>query len=189
MFGEISRDSDKVDEYLRVIEERILTPIQSTQIHEYCTATLLLLFAAIDGLGKLLHLDDKASPRERIRRFLDYMGDDYEALRDELSSLRNSVVHNAINVESWLSNTELSSDQHLKRKGSSGFIYVNTLMMYHDVVKAFERLRTEIHRDPAMMKRAADRLEWAKVHPFYGLDDPDVATPSPPPPVEFIRTK
>jgi hypothetical protein len=52
------QDKDKIDEYLHVIDERILAPIQKTEVRYYCTATLLLLFAAIDGLGKLLHLNN-----------------------------------------------------------------------------------------------------------------------------------
>ena len=117
------------------------------------------------------------------------MGDDYRAHMEELSKLRNSVVHNAINAESWLSNAELNSDQHLKRTGASGLLYVNTLVMYRDVVNAFQRLREEIRCDSVTMKRAAARLEWKEVNPYYDLDDPDVASPSPLPPVVFIRAK
>ena len=68
----ISEDKDKIDGYLGIIQERILAPIQKTEVRNYCTATLLLLFAAIDGLGGLLHPDNNAGSNARIREFLCY---------------------------------------------------------------------------------------------------------------------
>ena len=181
-----SEDQEKIDEYLRLIQERILAPIQKTKIRHYCTATLLLLFAAIDGLGKLLHRDKNAKAKQRILGFLDYMGGDYRAHKEDLQRLRNSLVHNAINVGSFLSHTETDLDRHLKKMGTAGFIYVNTMVMYEDFVKAFGRFHSDIQHDPAMMKRAADRLEWREDSP---LDDLDAPTPSPPPPVEFTNAR
>jgi hypothetical protein len=78
MSNQMSEDREKIDQYLKVIQERILAPIHNTEVHRYCTATLLLLFAAIDGLGKLLVPDDTAGVNERIRGFLEYMGGAYE---------------------------------------------------------------------------------------------------------------
>ena len=183
MSEQISEERDKIDEYLDVIQRRIVEPIQKADIRRYCTATLLLLFAAIDGLGKLIHDNAKARSNERIRVFLDYMGDNYGKRKEELLGLRHSLVHNAINVASFMSQTEMGSDQHLKQIGSGGFIYVNTSIMYHDFVRAFERLREDFKNDERMMSRAAKRLEWREddVEDQY-LDIP--ATP--PPPIEFI---
>ena len=121
-----SPDQEKVSEYFRVIQERILLPIEKTEIREFCTATLLLLFAAIDGLGGLLHSTNGAGSNARIRRFLEYMGDDYSATKKQLLALRNFVVHSAVSAESFLSKTEMGRDQHLKTVGAAGFIYVNT---------------------------------------------------------------
>ncbi len=97
--------------------------------------------------------------------------------------MRHSLVHNAINVASYMSQTEMGSDQHLKRIGSCYFIYVNTSIMYNDFFQAFERLRDEFKNDEQLMHRAAERLEWREdeVEDQY-LDIPT----SPPPPVEFI---
>ena len=139
MSDQLSQDQAKVEEYLRIIRERIMAPIQNTEIQNSCTATLLLLFAAIDGLGKLIHHDDDAGVTRRIKEFLNYMGGDYKIRKKELSRLRNSLVHNAINVESYLSQTETASGQHLKKIGAAGFIYVNTMIMYKDFEDAFEQ--------------------------------------------------
>lgn len=186
MSEQISEERNKIDKYLGVIQSRIVEPIQKSDIRRYCTATLLLLFAAIDGLGKLIHDDDKAKPNKRIRAFLDYMGEDYRKRKKELLELRHSLVHNAINVASFMSQTEMGSDQHLKRMGSGGFIYVNTTIMYHDFVRAFERLREEFKKDGLKMKRAAERLEWRE----DDCQDQYLEIPAtPPPPVEFIWAK
>ena len=115
MPDQTSEEQEKIDEYLRVIKERILAPIQKTDVRRYSTATLLLLFAAIDGLGKLLHRNNTAGSNQRILGFLDYMGGGYRVHKKELLSLRNSLVHNAINVASFLSQTEMGRDTHLKK--------------------------------------------------------------------------
>ena len=194
MSNQMSEDLEKIDEYLSVIQKRILAPIQNTGIQRYCTVTLLLLFAAMDGLGKLLVPDDTAGPNQRIRGFLDYMSGDYEVSKKELLSLRHSLVHNAINVESFLSHTEIGGDWHLKKIGAD-LIYVNTMVMYKDFVDSFTRFRSEIQHDLVMMRRAADRLAWVETaDPLeWGKDNPpdqmDNATPTPPPPVRFIYAK
>jgi hypothetical protein len=192
MSEQTSEDQEKVDAYLDVIQQRILEPIEKTAIGNYCTATLLLLFAAIDGLGKLLHPNDNAQPADRIKSFLDYMGGDYAAYKNELVRLRRSVVHNAINVESFLSRAseaEIDFDQHLKKIGSTGLFLVNTVKMYRDFVEAFNRFRTDVQRNPTMLKRAADRLEWKEESLVGDLGEVSSATPTPPPPVCFIRTR
>ena len=102
MSEQISEERNKIDEYLNVIQRRIVEPIQKADIGRYCTATLLLLFAAIDGLGKLIHDNPRAVPSDRIRAFLDYMGDNYGKRKKELLGLRHSLVHNAINVASYM---------------------------------------------------------------------------------------
>jgi hypothetical protein len=186
MSEQISEEHDKIDEYLAVIQGRIVEPIQQADIGRYCTATLLLLFAAIDGLGKLIHENPKAVPSDRIRAFLDYMGDNYGKRKEELLGLRHSLVHNAINVASFMSQTEMGSDQHLKKIGSGGFIYVNTSIMYEDFVLAFERLREEFKNGRRDMSRAAERLEWRE----NDGEDQNIDIPvTNPPPVKFIWAK
>ena len=189
MFDQISDNQMKVDEYLTIIQDRILAPIQKTEIGDFCTATLLLLFAAIDGLGKLIHPNIKAGSNKRILCFLDYMGGDYSVRKKELLNLRHSLVHNAINVESFLSHTKMGADQHLKKMGSAEFIYVNTMSMYRDFVDTFQRFRTDVRDDQIKLQSAANRLEWREDNTWNSQEAPDEAVPSPPPPVEFIYAK
>jgi hypothetical protein len=121
MSDQHSYDREKIEEYFHVIEQRILGPIKKSEIRRYCTATLLLLFAGIDGLGKLIHPDEKAGCKKRIRAFLNYMGGNYRTREKELLELRNSLVHNAINVASFMSQTEMGSAQtKFNPKGNRG---------------------------------------------------------------------
>ena len=79
MLEQIVEEEYKIDEYLDVIQSRIIEPIEKANISQYCAATLLLLFAALNGLGKLIHDNPKAGSNDRIRAFLDYMGGNYGA--------------------------------------------------------------------------------------------------------------
>ena len=186
-----SESERKIDAYLMVIEGRILAPIQKTEIQDYCTASLLLLFSAIDGLGKLIHPSPKAGNQARIGEFLAYMGPKYATHKKELIKLRNALVHNAINVASFLSQakTEAQAEAeiaHLKIFGASGFIYVNTRIMFADFMSAFDRLRADFGSNKAMMKRGASRLEWREEDPYdWGATN----IPTTPPPIEFIYAK
>lgn len=183
MSEQMSEERTKIAEYFDVIQSRILEPIQNSDIGRYCTATLLLLFAAIDGLGKLIHDDDRAGSNERIRVFLDYMGDNYRVHKQDLLNLRHSLVHNAINVASFMSQTEMGSDQHLTPIGTAGFIYVNTTAMYQDFIRAFKRLREKFENDGEKMSRAAQRLEWRE----DDSEDQHIEIPvTLPPQVQFI---
>lgn len=114
------------------------------------------------------------------------MGGDYKVHKEELLKLRNSLVHNAINVESFLSQTEMGGDQHLKKMGAVDFVYVNTIVMYEDFMDAFTKFRADINDDPGMMKRASDRLEWMEDNL---LGDLNILAPTPPPPVQFIYAR
>ena len=177
-------DIDKVEAYLTIIKDRILAPIQNTDIQQFCTATLLLLFAAIDGLGKLLHQDKCARPGKRIEKFLDFMGGDYSTHKPQLLKLRHSLVHNAINLEAFLSNDDIEGN-HLEDYQTTGFVFINTVIFVGDFVETFERFRVLLQQDPTLMKRAANRLLW--IDPVPLILDPDIPTPSPPARVQFIN--
>jgi len=178
-------DEAKVGAYLRVVQERILAPIQDTDVRGCCTATLLLLFAAMDGLGHLLRPRHSRRSTDRIAFFLqDRMGGEYALHVRELLDLRKGLVHHAVNVASYLSAAEEHGDQHLTSTGD--FMYVNTLSVFRDFNRAFERSRTELQRDPALVRRAAERLEWREIEDAPAAGDLG-PRPTPPPPVVFIR--
>lgn len=180
------RDEEKVREYLWVIEERIVRPLQKSDLLDYCTATLLLVFAGMDGLARLVQESEKAGVRARITGFLPYMGERYGECKKELYELRCSLVHEAINVASYLSQTEWGEENHL-RKGAADFIYVNSRVMAEDFIKAFEQVSQEILSDEKKLARAAYRLEFRDVE----LPDSNYREfpTTEPPPIKFIQTK
>jgi len=136
-----------------------------------------------------------AGPRDRIIGFLNYMGGGYAAHTEELDALRNSLVHNAINVESILSRAEPDSHRHLTRLGASGLLYVNTAIMCQDFQRVFNQFRSQLQNDPEMVMRAANQLAWVELgDPLEAggnntPDQMDSPTPTHPPPIRFIRAR
>ncbi len=178
-------DEKKTEAYFKVITDHIVRPIAETDVKCSCVATLLMLFAAIDGLGKLVHLCDKASVRERIKAFLSRMGSEYAEKADKLYDLRNSLMHNALNTVSHMAAIYVRGDHHLKTISPFGLIYLNTSRFFEDFRKAGEKLKEEISGDRSLHSRAASRLEWVK-------DDPQehwLETATPPGPVQFIAER
>lgn len=176
----------KVGEYLNLLETRVLKPLASTAVQESCSTTLLLVFATVDALGKLVHPNANVGPGQRFKYFLRFLGPDYKKRSKELWKLRNALVHNVINVESYLSWTELEGWVHLQRIGGSGLIYVNSRLASRDLKEAFGRMKKllETHKDAA--QRATDRLEWVENTPQGVGGEP---VPTPPPPVQFVQTR
>lgn len=118
--------------------------------------------------------------------FWNSWGGDYEVYKKQLLKLRHSLVHNALSVFCFLSRAEDDPGlvgKHLKVIGARGFIYVHTVTMVADFENALQRFKN----NPAMMGRAADRLEWRVDIPSVVLSD--IAAPSPPDRVRFIFPK
>jgi len=181
-----TENRSKVSEYLNLVETRILKPLDFEAVQQSCSTTLLLVFATIDALGKLIDLNDRAGPKDRFRTFLSFMGAEYEECYEELWKLRKSLVHNAINVESYLSSTELQGWAHLKRIGGSGLIYVNTGLFSHDLLEAFGRLKVLLNTDEAVALRAAGRLKWVEdTQESLGEE----TLPTQPPQVQFVYAR
>ena len=95
---------EKIDAYFKVIDERIVAPIQNTDVKKSCTATLALLFAAIDGLGTLTcpNKDKNAGAGVRFKSFLRRIGKKYENNSNTLWKIRCGLVHSGVNLESYM---------------------------------------------------------------------------------------
>lgn len=164
--------------------------IRKPDILQSCTATILLFFAAVDGLGKLLHPNPKAKMGERLRSFLDFMGGDYVVRKSQLSNLRNSLMHNAINIDCFMSQADVNGLQHLTTIPNTNLLYVNTKVLSDDLTNAYNRLRNHLNHDATKLKRAADRLAWKQIpDPLECKDSSGQLMGSPPPPIRFIHTK
>jgi hypothetical protein len=176
-------DKTRLETYLELVEARIFPALASDGVQNSCSTTLLLVFAAVDALGKLTHRNDKAAPGERFREFLGSLGTRYEDCSDDLWKLRNALAHNVINVESYLSSVELEGWTHLQSVGPEGLLYVNTRQMSSDLRLAFAALRVKLATDAGAARSAAERLEWHEVELPWDVGE---ARPTPPPPVQFV---
>jgi hypothetical protein len=182
-------DVEKVNDYFCIIDKRIVDPIKKTDIKKSCTATLVLLFAAIDSLGKLSCQDqDYESSSRRFKSFLKRIGRDYENISDALWQMRNSLVHNGVNLESYMSATSEGDFgyEHLKTRGPDGFIYINTTTFFSDFCKAKRTLTEEIYTDKELFKLAANRLEWLPEDPQEYTEE-EIFRPTPPASIGFIH--
>jgi len=184
-------ETEKVNAYFKIIDERIIAPIQNTDVRKSCTATLALLFSAIDGLGTLTCQDDDFKySNTRFKSFLKLMGKKYKKYSDKLWGIRNGLVHNGVNLESYMFATSESDFvfEHLSTRGPNGFLYIDTTRFFSEFCEAKRKLRKEISQNKELLKRAANRLEWLSEEAQEDSED-ETPRPSSPPPVGFIHLK
>lgn len=175
-------DAAKIKAYFEIIDEHTVAPINNTDLSKSCVATIMLLFAAMDGLGKLIHPRDTARVRARFQAFLLRMGKDYAEHADALWELRNSLMHNALNTVSFMSNTWMGERHHLKRESPEGLIFVSTTVLLKDFCAAKDQLQEELRQNPELARRAGERLEWLEDDPQEYWSVPT----TPPGPVRFV---
>jgi len=172
-------------EYVRVIRRHVIHPLDSTSVADSCFAAALLIFGAIDGLGKLTHAEDRASPGERFKAFLPRLGSEYSALADALWRLRNTLAHSAMNVACFMSKTEEARGEHLEQEG--GFVFVHTGRLLDDFKAAIDKLEAEYQTDWRLLQRAESRLRWDTINQ-HGWRGGGVM-PTPPPGIQFVRER
>jgi len=180
------KEETKTAAYFRVIEGHVLAPIRDTDLSTSCVASLLLLFAAVDGLGKLLHPDVNAKVVERFKFFLrEHMGGKYKTHCAKLYTLRCSLSHNALSLSAFMSRTMMGEHHHLEHNTPVGTIFVSTSVFLRDFTAALARVRNLLDSDRAMMLRAEDRLRWVddEQHPCWG------PCSTPPGPIRFVTEK
>ena len=178
-----SYDCSATREYLGVVHRHVIKPLEGTAAGDSCFAAALLIFAAIDGLGRLLHSDSGAGVAERFKSFLPRLGPQYEALGNELWEVRNSLVHNAMNVACFMSKTEDAQGEHLERE--RGYVFLHTGRLLQDFKGAISRLETDLRTDGALLEQTESRLEWdAIAQP--GWRGGEVKT-TPPPGIRFVK--
>ena len=172
-------------EYLEVVRQHVIHPLETSGVAESCFAAALLVFGAMDGLGRLTHPNDTARPGERFKFFLQRMGSSYVALEDELWNLRNSLTHNAMNVACFMSKTDDACGEHLEL--DSGFVFVHTGRLLQDFKSAIDKLEADLRDDPVLLQCTESRLIWDSIYP-PGWRGGEVRT-TPPPGIDFVREK
>src|ERR1035441_5213079 len=81
---QVNYENSATREYLDVIREHVIRPLESTTVAESCFAAAMLIFGAMDGLGRLIHPDDHAGAGVRFKAFLPRLGAHYQTCSSEL---------------------------------------------------------------------------------------------------------
>lgn len=160
----MNEENTKIDDFLSFIEKRIIVPIDEININESCTATLLLIFAAIDSLSKITCSDnefeqykEKKGNRKRFVDFLEgVMNKKYKNFKAEIYDLRNDIVHTGINTKVILSKN-VHDVKHLQKV--NGYLWINTKQFFKDFTETFEKIKTDIGNKGTFYLNAKNRLK------------------------------
>jgi len=169
-------DNSLIRQYIGLIDEHIMRPLETGGVAEHCFAAAMLGFAVIDGLGRLLHPNPQAGVAVRFKWFLQWLGPNYAARQDQLWDLRNSLDHNGINVFCFMSQTADAESQHLEY--CDGHLFVHTRELARDLRSAISAVETRLQTDSELFKRAESRLTQDYIVPA-GWRRPDVCTTAP----------
>lgn len=174
----------KVDEYMGTMGRYVVASMAKPENRRSCIAVLFLVFAGVDGLGKLVHPNTAAGVGDRFKDFLPRLGPPYCAadIRKRLYKLRCDLVHNALHSAAFLSAAENygSIYQHLSTT-PQGSIYVNTEAFYTDFCHAFDQLKVEFAQDKCLLNEAGRRLKRQWFTPSEDWGDT-----TPPGPIDFV---
>ena len=175
---------DRIAAYLDNIDAHFLKPAISEAVAASCTATCLLLFSAADALGGIYHPDDQAGNRKRFEWTMSRLGNQYQASVDALWALRNTLVHDAMHSDTFLSHIEDWEHRHLG-KTTEGQILINTRQMTSDFATLLENLRRDATSSNCDASIADSRLEWTDkiIQPY------SESTPPPPFTKRFVKAK
>jgi len=173
----------KTAEYMHVIQEHVVRPLRDTAVAESCFAAAMLIFGAVDGLGRLVHRDADAGAGQRFRFFVARLGKNYARRKAALWRLRNSLAHNSMNVASFMSKTAEARGEHLEEFCGCVFVHTKELLAHFE--NALIQLESEFNTNPVLFQRAESRLQWAYI-PWSRWKGGHVLTTQPPP-IEFIQ--
>lgn len=176
-------DNSKTERYVTLVWKHVVKPLEDSQVGQSCFAAVMLIFAAVDGLGALL-TETGAGNSERFKTFMRrYFPGKYGECIDDLWKLRNTLMHNALNVASFLSRVPENQIEHLSRLDE--YLFVHTEELLRDFKEALDRFECDMQTDAGLFTQAESVLKEHNVS--YTLKSP--ATPPPPVSIEYIRTK
>jgi hypothetical protein len=177
----MSEVEDNFIGFINSLDARTIYPIDNRSIKESCTATLLLLFAAVDSLSKITCTDNvyaKYKNNEYVNKIMftgflqNEMGGKYAAYKCKIYKLRNDIVHTGLNTKTKLFK---STDQgmHLTLD-KEGYLLINTNQFLDDVKKAIENI-TNKYLD---VKGNYYSKDWIGKMNKIEIDDFDSPSPS-----------
>jgi len=170
----------KIEDFFNFLNRRTIETIENSDVKESCTATLLLLFAAVDSLSKVTCDDSKYTAflnkrgnRERFEHYLqDVFGGGYGRLKEQLYALRNDIVHTGINTKVVL--TKRPADRHLEEV--DGYLWVNTAKFLDDLKQTVQRIKADIEANGQYGRNATNRLAELNI---IEVDEDPMPSPGP----------
>lgn len=179
----LNYDYSATHEYMGVVRQHVIHPLEASGVADSCFAAAMLIFGSVDGLGKLIHPNDRAEAGDRFKYFLPRLGSDYAALKKDLWKLRNSLAHNSMNVACFMSMTEDARGEHLEREHD--FIFVHTGRLLEDFKLAIDKLESDFRTDSALLQCAESRLQWDSISQPGWRGGGSMTTA--PPGIRFVR--
>ncbi len=174
----------KFNKFINLLKERTINAIANSEIKESCTATLLLIFAAVDSLSKITCSNSeyelykkKKGNKVRFTGFLDkVMRNKYAVYKNNIYDLRNDIVHTGINTKVILSKSQ-DHEKHLK--SIDGYLWINTNQFLDDFKVTIEQIKNDIDVQDQFYQNAKNRIIDFKI---IEIDEQhDIPSPSPGP--------
>ncbi len=161
---------EKINKFINLLKERTINPIDNTDIKESCTATLLLIFAAVDSLSKITCCDQqydllkkKRGNNVRFTGFLEnVMRNKYSNFKDDIYNLRNDIVHTGINTKVIFSKNQ-HDNKHLQIVNEH--LWINTKQFLYDFKEAIEQIYIDIKNKGTFFQNAMNRLKEFNIIP------------------------
>jgi hypothetical protein len=172
---------EELRQYFGELDEHIVRRIRDGKVGDSCFAAVMFICAAIDSLGCLVApCGIRHNVHQRFTFVLrEYFPGAYLAREREVWKLRNSLMHNALNVATFLSATARAGYQHLQPVGSTGFLFFDTGRFHQDLCAGVEGVKLTLLREAELAREARLRLEFSDFPAWQG--SPDEAPPTPPP--------
>ena len=172
-------------EFLDLLKIRTIDQIHNSDIIESCTATLLLIFAAIDALSKItcddkLYEDYKLHHRgckERFEHYLsEHMRGRYDTFKTQIYDLRCDIVHTGIGTKVILSKNQ-DDTRHLEQKDDC--LWINTRRFLDDFKNSIKEVEKRVHRGSDYHINAQKRLSEMNMIELDGPHEPPAPSRGP----------
>ena len=177
-------DNKKVNAYMKMLNQDVVEPLLTTQQGESNTSKILLVFASIDGLGKLIHPDESAKVRERFSYYIsNYIPMVYHSHIDELYKMRCLYTNNALSFSSFVSWQKDAELHHLQYQSGAKYLHIEGTAFFQDFFESMMTLMGDIGDSQSMMSSVANRLRWLDEDDlsFWGTENTPLSN------VQYVR--
>lgn len=174
----------KVNAYMKMLNQDVVEPLLTTSQGESNTSKILLVFASIDGLGKLIHPDVHANTRDRFTYYItNYFPMAYHGHIDELYKMRCLYTNNALSFSSFVSWQKDADLHHLQYQSGAKYLHIEGTLFFQDFFESMMTLMADLGDNSQMMVNVASRLRWLDEDDFsfWGTENTPISN------VQYVR--